>query len=394
MKGFRIFKKTNVPRGLAVALLLCAGVLGAQPLRFDSLGWQAALDKARSEDKIIFLDAYTQWCGPCKMMSARCFPDSSVGAWFNPRFVNLKMDMERGEGPTLAQRYGIELYPTLLFLHGDGTVAHRAVGYHNPAELLALAAAALDPARNLLALETRYRNGERSQPLLLALLEARAAAADPRTGQLAETILKLDGNFDTPGNRQIILNYVEDPFSESFRFMVRQREAFAAEATRFSVADRIDYVFENYLQNNPTLQLGEVQRLYATCYPEQGERLASAYRLSYYRQRSDEGRFRQSALDHYTRYPSDDPDELNEIAWLFAENSQEPAELKQALQWAKKSVALREMPHNQETLARILAKTGQRKAALKAARRSLALAQAAGEDGAQVEALIQELEKK
>ncbi len=379
---------------LILLLLAFPVALSAQGIEFEHISWPEALEKARKEGKLVFLDAYTTWCGPCKMLASKTFPDSAVGDLFNRSFVNLKIDMEKGEGVDLALKYGVDVYPTLLFFQPDGMVAHRAAGYFPVAEMIQLGKNALDSTQNLRALEMRYRNGDRDRELLRQLLGARAVAYDPRTGALADEYLKQEKDLNAPENKQIILRYVNDPLSEGFKFLVHHREAFQPEVTPAEVGTFIDQVFESYLESHPMLQLGEVQRLYGACYPEQGERLASSYRMTYYRQRSDYDRFAESAVDHYTRYPSDDLDELNEVAWLFAENINDPAMLEQALTWAKQSIAIGETAYNQDTMARVLAKQGKKKSAVKAAQRSIELAQAAGEDFSQTQALLDLLEKK
>ena len=62
------------------------------------------------------------------MLARNVFPRPEVGKVFNARFVNLKMDMEKGEGLEVAKRYGITAYPTLLVINPDGTVAGKVVG--------------------------------------------------------------------------------------------------------------------------------------------------------------------------------------------------------------------------------------------------------------------------
>ena len=353
-----------------------------------------ALQKAKTEGKIVFMDAYTTWCGPCKMMTARTFPDSAVGAYFNARFVNLKTDMEKGEGPSLALKYGVEYYPTLLFFNAAGQIVHKAVGFHNVEDFLKLAKTATDPNANLLALETRYRNGERSAALLRALTETKGAAYDPATGQLANDYLKTQTNLAGPENMDFIMRYVDDPFSEGFKSMQKNRKVYEAKYSQKEVKQKMDLVFEDYLQRHPNLQLGEVQRLYGVVYPEQGERLASNYRLTYYRQREDMKNFALSAVDHYTRFPSDDADELNEIAFLFAQNVSDPAMLQQAVEWSEKSISLHESSYNQDTLARLYLQLGKKKQAAAAARRSIELAKTAGEDASQTEQLLEKINGK
>src|SRR3954466_7010602 len=84
--------------------------------------FQEILDLAKAQNKLVFIDCYTSWCGPCKRLAASVFPDPEVGAFFNSTFINTKFDMEKEEGPSIAGKYSIRAYPTLLWLDGDGKV--------------------------------------------------------------------------------------------------------------------------------------------------------------------------------------------------------------------------------------------------------------------------------
>ena len=386
-------KKISV---LFLSLLFFPFFLFAQNgIRFEhELLLADALKKAKAEGKIVFMDAYTTWCGPCKMLSARTFPDSAVGAFFNARFVNLKTDMEKGEGPALALKYGVEYYPTLLFINAEGQLVHKAVGFYNAEEILKLAGTATNPETNLLALEARYRKGERNSALLLALTETRGAAYDAATGQMANEYLKTQGKLNSPENMDFIMQYVDDPFSEGFKSLQNNRTAYETKYSAKEVKQKIDVLFENYLQHHPNLQLGEVQRIYGIAYPEQGERLASNYRIAYYRQREDVKNFALAAVDHYKRYPSSDADELNEIAFLFVQNVTDPVLLQTAVGWSEKSIAIRESSSNQDTLARLYLLLGKKKQAATAARRAIELAKNAGEDTKQTEQLLVKINGK
>ena len=106
--------------------------------------WQEALERAKTENKLIFLDAYASWCGPCKMMKKKVFADTKAGDFFNEYFINVKMDMENGEGHALANRYGVRAYPSLFFIDYKEKVKKYAVGYHNRRQLLKLGETALE----------------------------------------------------------------------------------------------------------------------------------------------------------------------------------------------------------------------------------------------------------
>ncbi|UFH54358.1 thioredoxin family protein [Spirosoma sp. KNUC1025] len=105
---------------------------------FTEASWKEILKKAKAEKKVIFLDAYASWCGPCKLLQKNVFTKKEVGDLYNGKFINVKMDMEKGEGPALSQVYPLEAYPTLLFIDGNGRLLKKVLGYHSPEELIAI----------------------------------------------------------------------------------------------------------------------------------------------------------------------------------------------------------------------------------------------------------------
>ncbi len=363
----------------------------SQGIQFEHGTWSETLAKAKTEGKLVFLDAMTSWCGPCKMMAKEVFTDSLVGAFFNAHFVSIKMDMEHGEGIEISNRYKIWVYPTLLFVNQEGEMQHRSAGFQNPQEFIALAAIAMDPARNLAGLEQEYNLGNRRREFLLQYLEAKALAYDPDAGRIANDFLKTEDDLGAPENMDLLMRHIDDPYSRGFQFLLKNRSIFEEKYSKREVKVKIETVFEGYLQSHPDLQLGEVQRLYGTVYPEGAEALASRYRLDYYRQRNDPINFASAAIDHYTRFPSEDPDELNEMAAIFAEEVNDPAQLQTALGWVQKAIALQETSYYQYTLAKVWLKIGKKKPARKAAERSLKLAKTEGDDTMLAEELLQSM---
>lgn len=96
-----------------------------------------ALAQADKDKKLVFLDIYAVWCGPCKRLKATTFKDQAVGEYFNKRFVSIAIDGEKGEGPALAQKLQLTAYPTLYVLDSKGTVVRKIVGYRTAEQLLA-----------------------------------------------------------------------------------------------------------------------------------------------------------------------------------------------------------------------------------------------------------------
>ena len=138
-KPFKMNQYTRLFLGSLFVILSAWKPAQAQGISFESSNWQTILNKAKTEKKLVFLDAYTSWCGPCKAMQARVFPDKKHGEFFNTQFVNAKIDMEAGEGPKLAAKYPIQGYPTLLFIDPvSGRVVESVLGYRSADQLLKL----------------------------------------------------------------------------------------------------------------------------------------------------------------------------------------------------------------------------------------------------------------
>jgi len=97
-------------------------------VKFRSGTFKANLEKAKSENKPIFLDFYTTWCAPCKYLDQDVFSYNSVYDYYNDNFINLKIDAEKGEGPKLKDKYGVYAYPTLIYLDSRGNEIERSVG--------------------------------------------------------------------------------------------------------------------------------------------------------------------------------------------------------------------------------------------------------------------------
>lgn len=167
-----------------IAILLCCIVLcflqlNAQEkgVRFQELTFQQALDKAKAENKLVFMDCYTSWCGPCKYMLNTVFVLPEMGKFFNNQFVNVKYDMEKGEGPRLRGKFRITSYPTFLIIRPDGTLQHRIVGSRPAEDFLECVKRGANEETSQFYLDQLYRQGKLAKQQLVSY---RAALKDAK----------------------------------------------------------------------------------------------------------------------------------------------------------------------------------------------------------------------
>lgn len=108
-------------------------------IRFLENSLSVAMQQAKAQQKIIFVDAFTVWCVPCKQLRKTTFKDPELAAYFNNNFINVSLDAEKGEGIPFAARYSLKGYPTLYFINAEGELIAKNEGLINAAALLALA---------------------------------------------------------------------------------------------------------------------------------------------------------------------------------------------------------------------------------------------------------------
>ena len=147
----------NICISLLLLFMLPLQGMAADGVVFRNLKFADALKAAKKEKKKVFLDCYTSWCVPCAMMAKEIFPQKECGDMMNDKFVNIKIDMEKGEGVELAKKLNIRSYPTFIIFNADGTEINRIVGGSATAsEFVTKLEEALDPSNSLTALQKSY----------------------------------------------------------------------------------------------------------------------------------------------------------------------------------------------------------------------------------------------
>ena len=111
--------------------MICFSVvfLNAQSVNFINGKWEEARENAKSENKYLFVDCYTVWCGWCKVLDKNTFSDAKVAELMNANFVSVKIDMEKDYGINLAMKYRVNAFPKGLIFNSKGQLVYRILGY-------------------------------------------------------------------------------------------------------------------------------------------------------------------------------------------------------------------------------------------------------------------------
>lgn len=156
--------------------ILTVHMLPAQE-KINWMGMNEALAAQEKEPKKIFMDVYTDWCGPCKLLDKNTFSDEDVAAYINENYYPVKFNAEGTEKITykgfeytnpnhdperkgrnsqhfLAHALKINAYPSMVFFDEEGDLIQPIPGYHTPEQIeIFLKLVASDDYKNVVTAE-------------------------------------------------------------------------------------------------------------------------------------------------------------------------------------------------------------------------------------------------
>lgn len=362
----RMFNRVTLMMLVVLPFMLTAQ---NREIKFEEGRWAEIVVKARNSKKIIFLDAYAAWCGPCKTMAKTVFVQDTVADFFNANFVCAKIDMEKDEGPGLAKKYGVRAYPTYLFIDGDGNLVHRSCGSMSAANFIAAGRDALDPKKQLAGLQKRFDAGERSPEFLLIYMEAISKGCmdtEPILKQYLASVAEKD--LATPINWQMINRFVNDPESREFNYLLKNPAAFAKLTTMDSVNNKI---YNTFLRPAYKAAYADTDEPWAVMKKKiqesrfgRAEELVFTIDLIRFEKKPDWTAYMQSAMNLTDKYKLNDYTFLINVSQRFLQHASTPEQFRKAIGWAKKATEMDPKPYSRDTYARLLEKSGDKKAAI------------------------------
>jgi thiol-disulfide isomerase/thioredoxin len=216
-------------------------------IQFETKTFEEIKSIAKSQNKLIFLDAYTSWCGPCKFMAKNIFTNDTVADFYNARFINAKIDMEKGEGIELAKKYQVRCYPNLLYINGDGEIVHRVGGMRKTGDFVQLGQTAIDGKETYKEFSKTFKIEQGNSEFLRNYITYLASTCLP-VDSLLTTYFNLQSNdaLYSSENWKMIYKYVKNYTSKEFQFLVENKEKFSQLYTKDSVDSKINDVYYSF----------------------------------------------------------------------------------------------------------------------------------------------------
>ncbi len=380
-------------------ILSCLLSFAQETINFENGTFAEILAKAKREKKLVFIDAYAVWCGPCKMMEKNIFPLPAVRAYYDANFINARIDMEKGEGLALARKYEVRSFPSFLFLDGDGEVVMRNYGYMGEQDFIAIAKMANNPLLSASNPKELFDKGESDPDFLLNMMRQNSQSDYALAKKVSERYFNIKKHDElTRDDIGMLLYFLKSPSDANYQVFKSQKNSIIKEMSediynQFDANIKISEVMENSLDQ----QTGTIndEYFYKHAIPLVGKADAeialNRMKVIYYPSVGNYKEYEKAALVYYKNAENFDTQELFKAAWIFSEHVDNKISLKKAEEWAEKSVMKEESAENTFVLAKIYAKTGKKENAKIYAEMSKNLAQKSGKDATAAKQLLENL---
>lgn len=390
---------------LTIAFLLVTTHIFAQQntgIQFvNNLSWEQIKEKARVENRYIFLDAYTTWCGPCKQMAKNIFPLKEVGDFYNANFLNVKVQIDTTKNDDndvkawyrdahyISKTFNVKAYPTYLFLNPQGELVHRIVGGRPAEDFIAKAKDAMDPDKQYFSLKRQYEAGKKDPEFLFKLISAANDAYESEfIPVVARDYFSTVKDLNKPEIIRLLPYATSKTSDAGFTFFMNNPAAADSVLGKGASARTVKSIIFNeevvpQLRTGETKQQGamlfytgepkndvnwtQIKKDLDAKYPQFSDVIYLRSRKSYFEWKKDFPNFALAMDQYISKFPDElNKYELNNSAWWLFEKCEDPKALKSALAWSKKTLegeTAKEVMF-MDTYANLLYKTGKKQEAL------------------------------
>lgn len=350
-------------------------------IAFEHVTFKELKEKAAKANKLIFIDAYTTWCGPCKYMAKNIFTNDTVADYYNANFINAKIDMEKGEGIELAKQYHVNCYPNLLFIDGQGNVVHRVAGSMTVKDFMDLGKMAQQKEGTFSYYIQNYDKQKSNAQFLIQYIEALDNTCIESDVAVAQYFsLQKDDELATEQNWNMIKNHSNDLESREIKYVLTHKQKFEDLYTAQAVNEKIDDVnyssLINLIRSKPfdEAKYKVTKEKIVITNSVNAKRVVFQADLKLAEVNKDWTSYAKIAGENVDQFYKEDANALNEISWSLYENVSDKEALLKAESWAKRSTELAPDYGNLDTYAALLYKNGKKNEAMAAANKAIEFA--------------------
>lgn len=367
-------------------------------INFEKGKWASILEKSKAEHKMIYLDCYAVWCGPCRWMAKNVFTNDTAADFYNANFINVEMDMEKGEGVDLAKKFGLKAYPTMLYLNENGDVIHRTCGSSTVAMFVDHGKDALNPEKQLATIAKKFNYGNTDASTAVNYLSMLESGCQDYTKELSAYLAtQKENDLTSSNNWKIIYRFANDYSSKEFMDFEKNKDAYKKLYGNDSVDEKLNRVYSEglsrALRKKNTADYAKLKSKLQESGTKNSERIILLSDLQLFQQNKDWKSYITASNTYIEKYASDNASDLNNIAWVYYEKIDDKEALKKAVQWAKHATEIENNYGNNDTYAAVLYKSGQKEEAEKAAEKAIGLAKISGENASETEELLKKIRK-
>jgi len=371
-------------------LLMLPFSLYAQPkgIHFEEgVSWKAIKAKARAEHKLIFMDCFATWCGPCKMMAQRIFPLDEVGRVMNEKFVCVGVQMDStvkdnqevrnwyADARRIEKEYKVGEYPTFLFFNAEGQPLHKTIGAMGSSEeFLAKVNDALDENKQYFTLMGHYRQHLNDSAYLRnAIIAALTARDEVNAASIGDAYADCIKNLFAKDNLRLILGSMISSRNRGFDILLHHGTEVDT-SLGINTAEKTLVWMIRKEEINPLTKKDNTEvdwkGLYARLkekYPQQAQKAVLGACADYYAIRKRWKEYGPAIVEYVDKVDDHhDMDRLNDFAWNIFLKCDDFTVLASALNWSRFTFSNDSIPDDNriDTYANLLYKSGDVKGAI------------------------------
>src|SRR3989344_560433 len=393
----------QIALGISLSLSTITAYTQNRSIEFYRGNFENAKNEAKNTNKLIFMDGYAVWCGPCKKMDKEVFTNDSVADFYNKNFLNIKMDMESEEGKKIKKLFSIGAYPTFLYINGEGKLLHKGVGWMKSPEFIKLGKEASDPKTQLATFNEKYEEGNRDGEFIyeyLKKLDGASISYEYISKDYFKTQKDEDLNSRVNWNILFINKNNTDINSETFNYLIKNKIKFDEIYTSDYVDEKIFNAYSSNFNNilykksfNDSIYQEWKNKIKEQNFSRVDGVLLEAD-LQYNEKIKNWEKYANSAIlliDKHNRNYS--ADKLNDVAWTFFKNVKNKDHLEKALNWSENSVKIADNPNNNDTYACLLYVLGDTAKAIQIEEKAIRLAKETESNKGAIERFSKKFEK-